>query len=54
MDLQTLNEDEFATLHPSVKKYLTAGIDTNKHGEKLVSEKNFFNMDLFNSLTHMS
>ena len=49
MDLQTLNEDEFATLHPSVKKYLTAGIDTNKHGEKLVSEKNFFNMDLFNS-----
>ena len=24
MDLQTLNEDEFATLHPSVKKYLTA------------------------------
>jgi len=49
MDLQTLNEDEFATLHPSVKKYLTAGIDTNKHGEKLVSEKNFFNMDLFSS-----
>ena len=49
MDLQTLNEDEFATLHPSVKKYLTAGIDINKHGEKLVSEKNFFNMDLFNS-----
>ena len=49
MDLQTLNEDEFATLHPSVKKYLTAGIDTNRHGEKIVSEKNFFNMDLFNS-----
>ena len=49
MDLQTLNEDEFATLHPSVKKYLSAGIDTNVHGEKLVSEKNFFNMDLFNS-----
>ena len=49
MDLQTLNEDEFSTLHPSIKKYLTAGIDTNKHGEKLVSEKNFFNMDLFNS-----
>ena len=39
MDLQTLNEDEFATLHPSVKKYLSAGIDTNVHGEKLVSEK---------------
>ncbi len=49
MDLQTLNEDEFATLHPSVKKYLSAGIDTNVHGEKLVSEKNFFNMDLLNS-----
>ena len=49
MDLQTLNEDEFATLHPSVKKYLSAGVDTNVHGEKLVSEKNFFNMDLLNS-----
>jgi|5B_taG_2_1085324.scaffolds.fasta_scaffold00686_3 hypothetical protein len=49
MDLQTLNKEEFEKLHPSVQSYLTAGIDTNPYGDKIVSEKNFFNMDLFNN-----
>ena len=49
MDLQTTNKEEFEKLHPSVQSYLTAGIDTNPYGNKIVSEKNFFNMDLFNN-----
>ena len=49
MDIQTLNEEEFEKLHPSMKEYLLAGIDTNPYGDKIVTEKNFFNMDLFNS-----
>ena len=49
MDIQTLNEEEFEKLHPSMKEYLLAGIDTNPYGDKIVTEKNFFNMDLFNN-----
>ena len=49
MDVQTLNKDEFEKLHPSVQSYLTAGIDTSPYGSKIVSQKTFFNMDLFNN-----
>ena len=46
-DLQTLSEEEFETLHPSLKEYFKAGIDTNPYGDRLVTEKNFFNLNLF-------
>ena len=50
MDLTTNNkQEEFQTLHPSLQTYFTAGIDTNPYGNKLVSQKNFFNFDLFNN-----
>jgi len=49
MDIQTLNKEEFDKLHPSMKEFLYAGIDTNRYGNDIVSEKNFFNMNLFNS-----
>lgn len=49
MDIQTLNKEEFDKLHPSMKDFLYAGIDTNRYGNEIVSEKNFFNMNLFNS-----
>ena len=49
MDIQTLNKEEFDKLHPSMKEFLYAGIDTNRYGNNIVSEKNFFNMNLFNS-----
>ena len=48
MDIQTLNKEEFDKLHPSMKEFLYAGIDTNRYGNNIVSEKNFFNMNLFN------
>ena len=48
MDIQTLNKEEFDKLHPSMKEFLYAGIDTNRYGNEIVSEKNFFNMNLFN------
>ena len=46
-DLQTLNEEEFNSLHPSLQEYFKAGIDTNPYGDRLVTEKNFFNLNLF-------
>ena len=50
MDLTTNNkQEEFQTLHPSLQTYFTAGIDTNPYGNKLVSQNNFFNFDLFNN-----
>ena len=50
MDLTTNNkQEEFQTLHPSLQTYFTAGIDTNPYGNKTVSQKNFFNFDLFNN-----
>ena len=49
MDIQTVNQEEFDKLHPAMKEYLRAGIDTNRYGSDLVTEKNFFNMNLFNS-----
>ena len=49
MDIQTINQEEFDKLHPAMKEYLKAGIDTNRYGSELVTEKNFFNMNLFNS-----
>jgi len=48
-DLQTLNEEEFNSLHPSLQEYFKAGIDTNPYGDRLVTEKNFFNLNLFGS-----
>jgi len=48
VDIQTLNKEEFDKLHPSMKDFLYAGIDTNRYGNEIVSEKNFFNMNLFN------
>ena len=48
-DLQTLSEEEFETLHPSLKEYFKAGVDTNPYGDRLVTEKNFFNLNLFGS-----
>ena len=48
-DLQTLNEEEFNSLHPSLQEYFKAGIDTNPYGDRLVTEKNFFNLNLFES-----
>ena len=49
MDIQTINQEEFDKLHPAMKEYLKAGIDTNRYGSELVTEKNFFNMNLFNA-----
>ena len=49
MDIQTINQEEFDKLHPAMKEYLRAGIDTNRYGSDLVTEKNFFNMNLFNA-----
>ena len=49
MDIQTINQEEFDKLHPAMKEYLRAGIDTNRYGSDLVTEKNFFNMNLFSS-----
>ena len=49
MDIQTINQEEFDKLHPAMKEYLKAGIDTNRYGSDLVTEKNFFNMNLFNA-----
>ena len=49
MDIQTLNKEEHEKLHPSMKDYLYAGIDTNRYGSNIVSEKNFFNMNLWNA-----
>ena len=48
-DLQTLNQEEFDSLHPSLQEYFKAGIDTNPYGDRLVTEKNFFNLNLFGS-----
>ena len=47
MDIQTSNQKEFEKLHPSMKDYLFSGMDTNRYASKLVTEKNFFNMNLF-------
>ena len=47
MDIQTSNQEEFEKLHPSMKDYLFSGMDTNRYASKLVTEKNFFNMNLF-------
>ena len=47
MDIQTSNQEEFDKLHPSMKDYLFSGMDTNRYASKLVTEKNFFNMNLF-------
>jgi len=47
MDIETLNKEEFDKLHPSMKDYLIAGTDLNSYGSDIVTEKNFFNMDLF-------
>ena len=49
MDIQTLNKDEFDNLHPSMKDYLIAGTDLNPYGSNIVTEKNFFNMNLFSA-----
>ena len=49
MDIQTLNKEEHEKLHPSMKDYLYAGIDTKRYGSNIVSEKNFFNMNLWNA-----
>jgi len=50
MDLLLNNkEEEFEKLHPSTQTYFTAGIDTNPYGNKIVSQNNFFNFDLFNN-----
>ena len=49
MDIQTINQEEFDKLHPAMKEYLKAGIDTNQYGSDLVTEKNFFNMNLFSA-----
>jgi hypothetical protein len=49
MDIQTINQEEFDKLHPAMKEYLKAGIDTNPYGSDLVTEKNFFNMNLFSA-----
>jgi len=48
-DIETLNKEEFDSLHPSIKEYVTAGIDTNPYGDRLVGQNNFFNLNLFNS-----
>ena len=40
MDLQTLNEDEFATLHPSVKKYIADDLDPDSR--KLIDSLIYF------------
>ena len=47
MDIQTSNQEEFDKLHPSMKDYLFSGMDTNRYASNLVTEKNFFNMNLF-------
>ena len=47
MDIQTSSQEEFEKLHPSMKDYLFSGMDTNRYASKLVTEKNFFNMNLF-------
>ena len=49
MDIQTINQEEFDQLHPAMKEYLKAGIDTNRYGSNLVTENSFFKMDLYNS-----
>ena len=49
MDIQTLNQEEFDNLHPSMKDYLIAGTDLNPYGSNIVTEKNFFNMNLFSA-----
>ena len=49
MDIQTLNKEEFDNLHPSMKDYLVAGTDLNPYGSNIVTEKNFFNMNLFSA-----
>ena len=49
MDIQTINQEEFDQLHPAMKEYLKAGIDTNRYGSDLVTENSFFKMDLYNS-----
>ena len=49
MDIQTLNKEEFDNLHPSMKEYLIAGTDLNPYGSNIVTEKNFFNMNLFSA-----
>ena len=49
MDIQTLNKEEFDNLHPSMKDYLIAGTDLNPYGSNIVTEKNFFNMNLFSA-----
>ena len=40
MDIQTSNQEEFNKLHPSMKDYLFAGMDTNRYASSLVTEKN--------------
>jgi len=47
VDIQTSSQEEFEKLHPSMKDYLFSGMDTNRYASKLVTEKNFFNMNLF-------
>ncbi len=49
MDIQTINQEEFDKLHPAMKEYLKAGIDTNRYGSELVTENSFFKMDLHNN-----
>ena len=49
MDIETLNKEEFDNLHPSMKDYLVAGTDLNPYGSNIVTEKNFFNMNLFSA-----
>jgi hypothetical protein len=49
MDINTTDKEELNNVHPSLKGYFSAGIDTNPHGEQLIAQKDFYKMNLFNS-----
>ena len=49
MDINTTDKEELNNIHPSLKTYFYAGIDTNPHGEQVVAQKDFYKMNLFNS-----